>query len=101
MQRSRATVWAHGGLASKVYNGINEEFVWFGNFKSNMEIWATNAGKLTFTLGVNGFADLPQGVVTPVKNQRLCGSCWRFSITGALEGAWALSTGSPASLSER
>ena len=40
-------------------------------FKSNIEIiWATNAGNLTFTLGVNEFADLTQGVVTLVKNQR-------------------------------
>ena len=83
-----------------MYNGINKEFVWFGNFKSNNEIiWATNAGNLTFALGVNEFADLTQGVVTPVKNQRQCSSCWTFS--GALEGAWALSTKSLASLSER
>ena len=34
-------------------------------FKSNIEIiWATNAGNLTFTLGVNEFADLTQGVAT-------------------------------------
>ena len=60
----------------QVYNGINEELVWFENFESNTEIiWATNAGNLTYTLGIHEFADLTQGVVPLVKNQRQYGSC--------------------------
>lgn len=44
---------------------------------------------------------MAQGAVTDIKDQGTCGSCWAFSAVGALEGLYAIKSGTLVPFSEQ
>jgi C1A family cysteine protease len=94
-------------LGHNHFSGLNStEFSELMRFKYNRQ--SLNKSFVNKNISNYNNSNLPssvdwriKNVVTPVKDQGQCGSCWAFSSTGSLEGAYAIKYNTLKSFSEQ
>ena len=85
-----------GDLSAYEFDNMFKGFIMNNSKTSSCQEYVSYGNSVNKTLD---WRDL--NVVTPIKNQGQCGSCWSFSATGAMESAWAIYSGELLALSEQ
>lgn len=91
-------------LGHNQFSGMNSteysDFLQNQHFTSATPTYYNGIRQLEVTNSGESIDWVKIGAVTPVKDQGQCGSCWSFSVTGALEGAYYIKYGKLLSFSE-